>query len=51
MKLLNENLATAGSGVLKIGRVNEKRFYNRETNSATFCLIQQMSIKIPFPLM
>ena len=26
----------------------EKRFYNRETNSAAFCVIQQMSIEPPF---
>ena len=26
----------------------QKRFYNRETNNATFCVIQQMSIKLPF---
>ena len=29
----------------------EKRFYNRETNSMAFCVIQQMFIKPPFPSM
>ena len=29
----------------------EKRFYNRETDSTVFCVIQQMSIKPPFPSM
>ena len=29
----------------------QKRFYNRETNSATFCVIQQMSFVPPFPSM
>ena len=29
----------------------EKRFYNRETNSAVFCAIQQMSIKHLFTTM
>ena len=35
--------------------VDIKRFYNRETNSASwknkFCVIQRMSIKSPFPSM
>jgi hypothetical protein len=31
--------------------VLEKRFYNRETNSAAFCVIQQMFIKPLLPHM
>ena len=27
----------------------QKRFYNRDTNSLTFCVIQQMSPEPPFP--
>ena len=32
-------------------RDDEKRFYNRETNSAAFCVILQISINPNFPPM
>ena len=31
--------------------LKQKNFYNRETNSAAFCVVLQMFIKTPFPSM
>ena len=33
---------------MKKKQIEQKRFYNRDTNIAAFCLIYQMSIKHPY---